>query len=606
MDPSLRRGFRIGVYHVEPLAGRITGPDGSQHVQPKVMDVLVFLAQHAGELVERDTLLEQIWRRVTSEEVLTRCISELRRALGDERGSPAYIQTVPKRGYRLVEPVVLIADPAATSVPPAHAPAEQAPVAATPPRPASAIASVAVLPFDTHSPDPALVYIGDAFAAELQNTLTRVDRLRVAARRSSFALKQANADIREIGERLNVDYVISGSIQSNGPNLRVFAELNETIGGTQVWAQSYDRSSADLLAVEKDVAGAIVASFTTQTLRAEIHTARQKTTNNLDAWGLVQKARSLALDYTAAGLAEAIRPLERAIELDPEYAAAHATLGSLLIEWLVNGLSTNAEHDEKVARDSAEKALDLAPQDPFILKMVSLVYTYAGDHAKAIACLRKAVVYAPFDFGAWGYMVAARGDRRPEGFAGSARDPRPPVDDGASASGRAVLALSQVGGRLVRRQLRSGGAVGAERGRASAESRARLDALCERARPAGLERRRAPGRRALQQGQSRADTEALRGVDQEDRRQRPGREAPARRAQERRGSAALRAARHRRNLRSPGRAGGTVTGGRWRAPSDDRAPPEGQSSASTRATTIAKVRTSCTTHSSTNGRGRGC
>ena len=100
MDPTFRRGFRIGVYDVEPLAGRITGPNGSQHVQPKVMDVLVFLAQHAGELVERDTLLEQVWRRVTSEEVLTRCISELRRALGDERGSPAYIQTVPKRGYR--------------------------------------------------------------------------------------------------------------------------------------------------------------------------------------------------------------------------------------------------------------------------------------------------------------------------------------------------------------------------------------------------------------------------------------------------------------------------------------------------------------------------
>jgi len=240
-----------------------------------------------------------------------------------------------------------------------------------------------------------------------------VDRLRVAARRSSITAKQATVDIREIGRRLNVDYVISGSIQSNGANLRVFAELNETVGGTQVWAQSYDRSSADLLAVEKDVAGAIVGSFTTQTLRAEIQTARQKPTSNLDAWGLVQKARSLALDYTAAGLAEAVRPLERAIELDPDYAAAHATLGSLLIEWLVNGLSTNAERDERVARDAAAKALALSPQDPFILKMVSLVYTYAGDQPKAIGCLRKAVSYAPFDFGAWGYMgwpLAATGD----------------------------------------------------------------------------------------------------------------------------------------------------------------------------------------------------
>ncbi|MBN1240385.1 MAG: winged helix-turn-helix domain-containing protein, partial [Gammaproteobacteria bacterium] len=104
MDQRLQRGFRIGPFEVEPLVGRIEGPGGARHVQPKVMDVLVYLAQHAGELVERDTLLEQIWRRVTSEEVLTRCISELRRAFGD--GSPGFIQTVPKRGYRLVETVV--------------------------------------------------------------------------------------------------------------------------------------------------------------------------------------------------------------------------------------------------------------------------------------------------------------------------------------------------------------------------------------------------------------------------------------------------------------------------------------------------------------------
>ena len=107
MDEKLRRGFRIGAFSVEPLTGRITGPKGAQHVQPKVMDVLVFLAQHAGELVERDTLLEQVWRRVTSEEVLTRCISELRGVFGDERGTPSYIQTVPKRGYRLLEQIVL-------------------------------------------------------------------------------------------------------------------------------------------------------------------------------------------------------------------------------------------------------------------------------------------------------------------------------------------------------------------------------------------------------------------------------------------------------------------------------------------------------------------
>ncbi|HET8698313.1 MAG TPA: response regulator [Gammaproteobacteria bacterium] len=105
MDERLKRGFKIGEFRVEPLSGRVTGPSGAHHVQPKVIDVLLCLAAHAGELVERDAIVAQVWGRASSEEVLTRCISELRTVLGDDRGTPRYIQTVPKRGYRLLEGV---------------------------------------------------------------------------------------------------------------------------------------------------------------------------------------------------------------------------------------------------------------------------------------------------------------------------------------------------------------------------------------------------------------------------------------------------------------------------------------------------------------------
>jgi adenylate cyclase len=132
--------------------------------------------------------------------------------------------------------------------------------------------------------------------------------------------------------------------------------------------------------------------------------ARHASTQSLDAWGLVQKARAFVLDYTAESFAAAIEPLHRAIELDRDYPAAHATLASLLVERLVNGLSADAKQDEAAALESAKMALALAPQDPFILKMVSLVWAYCGDHRKALNCLRKAVAHAPFDFGAWGYM----------------------------------------------------------------------------------------------------------------------------------------------------------------------------------------------------------
>jgi DNA-binding NarL/FixJ family response regulator/DNA-binding winged helix-turn-helix (wHTH) protein len=109
MDPSLKTGFRLGSYRIDPLSGEVAGPEGVKHVQPKVMDVLLCLIEHDGKLVERDAIVERVWGRATSEEALTRCISELRSALGDDRGTPRYIQTVPKRGYRLLEPVVPLA-----------------------------------------------------------------------------------------------------------------------------------------------------------------------------------------------------------------------------------------------------------------------------------------------------------------------------------------------------------------------------------------------------------------------------------------------------------------------------------------------------------------
>ena len=407
MDSQLRRGFRIGAFEIEPLTGRIAGPNGETRVQPKVMEVLVFLAERAGDLVERETLLDRVWGRVTSEEVLTRCISELRSVLGDERDSPRYIQTVPKRGYRLLESAVLkvaarptVNEPAAR--PRAAQPAiTDAPV--RPPSPNAAMASIGVLPFEIHSVDPAHQFLGDAFAAELQSTLARVDRLRVASRRSSFAFKNAVADMREIGAKLNVDYVITGSIRSSGHNLRVAAELDDTASGMQVWAQSYDRKSDDLLAVEREIADSIVGSFTAVRLREELANARHKPASNLDAWELVQKTRALALDYTPAGFEQGIELARRAIDLDANYAVAHGVLASLIVERLING-ATAAPDDEASALAAAATALSLAPQDPLLLKMVSLVFTYSGDSRKAIGCLRKAVQYAPFDFGAWGYM----------------------------------------------------------------------------------------------------------------------------------------------------------------------------------------------------------
>lgn len=414
MTGNLHFGFRLGAIRVDPLGGVISGPMGERHLQPKVMDVLICLAERAGDLVARSEILESVWGRATSEEVLTRCVSELRNALGDNRGRPEFIQTVPKRGYRLLKAAEIDTDADGASAPPVRNGASVAHPVIDPPAPATALASVAVLPFENHSNDATLDYLGEAFASELQGSLARVDRLRVASRRSAAACMHSGLDPREIGRRLGVHYLLCGSLRSDGNRVRVIAELDEAHSGTQVWADKYHRESKDILALEAEIAEAIVTAFATRKQLAEMAFARTAPTSSLDAWGLVQRSRSMVLDYNVASLQAATAPLQRAIELDPGYAAAHATLGSVLIEGLVNALSQDPSRDEANARDSAEKAMSLARRDPFILKMVSLVWAYFGNHRKAAACLRKAIQIAPFDFGTWGFLgwpLTASGER---------------------------------------------------------------------------------------------------------------------------------------------------------------------------------------------------
>ena len=114
---TLRSGFTLGSWTIYPLEGRLVGEKSEQRIQPKAMDVLLYLAENAGAVVEREELLREIWgERAPSDEPLTRCIGELRRALGDTRAEPEYIQTIPKRGYQLLQVVApLVGDAAEDS-----------------------------------------------------------------------------------------------------------------------------------------------------------------------------------------------------------------------------------------------------------------------------------------------------------------------------------------------------------------------------------------------------------------------------------------------------------------------------------------------------------
>jgi adenylate cyclase len=267
-----------------------------------------------------------------------------------------------------------------------------------------AIAAVTVLPFESLGSDANKGILADGLATEIHSTLGQMHQVRVASRRAAFRYRDSAQPIQEIAQELGVRYIVSGNLMCSGDQVRVIAELDDALTGTQLWSQKFSRTLDDLFAIQAEIAEAVVGAFGIERERADIARARKQPTASLDAWNLVQKARNYINDYSKASLDEAQSLLERGIELDADYACAHAALGSVLIEQVLNGYCVDKEAGRNAALNAVHSAQQLAPQDPFVLKMAGMVLAACGRPGAALGALRTCVKLAPFDFGAWGYF----------------------------------------------------------------------------------------------------------------------------------------------------------------------------------------------------------
>src|SRR3984893_1255404 len=270
---------------------------------PKAFDVLAYLVEHAGQLVTQDEILEALWSETyVNPEVLRKYILEIRKTLGDRPDNPEFIETVPKRGYRFVAPVLeeRAAEPPVPATPPAiEEPAtEENDGPATAPSEeksssgkhrlwrfavlpimvalaAAAIAgqyfrvarnrvdatslkntSIAVLPFVDMSAAKDQEYFSDGLAEQLINDLAKISGLKVVGRSSAFQFKGKNEDLRDVGRKLGVANVLEGSVRRDGNHVRITAELIKADDGFQLWSQTYDREIKDIFAVQDEIARA--------------------------------------------------------------------------------------------------------------------------------------------------------------------------------------------------------------------------------------------------------------------------------------------------------------------------------------------------------------
>jgi adenylate cyclase len=268
----------------------------------------------------------------------------------------------------------------------------------------TALAAVAVLPFDKLTPATPHAYLADALPIELQSLLSRMHELRVVSRQSSVARSGAGHDLRAIARDLNIQYVISGSIAELGDRLQINVQLDDAVEDKLLWSERYDVAAKDIDNVQREITEKVVGTFGGERLRAEIKRANAAAASAGNAWELVQKARGYLLDYTPSSIAAAIPLLRKAVELDPKYAVGYATLGLVTAEKTLNGISANLGADRHFAVEVINRAEQLAPHDPVVLRAAGCVHAYTGDYRRSLELLRRAVKLAPFDLGTWGYL----------------------------------------------------------------------------------------------------------------------------------------------------------------------------------------------------------
>jgi TolB-like protein/DNA-binding winged helix-turn-helix (wHTH) protein/Tfp pilus assembly protein PilF len=433
--PSDADRFQLGVWLVDPGSGEISSGHTVARIEPKAMDVLVYLASHEGEVVSREDLERHVWRgALVGYDAVTSTVIKLRKALDDDAREPRYIATVPKRGYRLLPGVVRrleprLAEPTPTwpRTPSASAPTSaprmswrrifttglplalllaigvallnrqepvQAPVPLVP-RTAD-LPSLAVLPFANLGRNPDEQYFIDGLTEDLIANLSKIAGLRVIARSSAFAFAGGDADPREAAEQLGVRYVLQGSLRRSGERLRVTAKLVDTASSAHLWAEEFDGGAQDLFALQDQVAEGTAKALSLKLTEDERRGLAARPTTHFEAYDDFLRGRMIYSSLSHRENEQARALYRRAIEKDPRFALAYAGLAQTYIDDFRGGGNKDKAGTATEARRLAERAVALDERLPQAHFAVGYVDLYGlGDHEAAIARAHRALELNP-------------------------------------------------------------------------------------------------------------------------------------------------------------------------------------------------------------------
>jgi TolB-like protein/class 3 adenylate cyclase len=257
--------------------------------------------------------------------------------------------------------------------------------------------SVAVLPFKNLSGDAGQDFFSDGITEDVITALGRFSNLLVIAKSASFPFKGSNAAPAEIGRLLDARYLLEGSIRRAGDRLRVNAELTEAVTGVHVWSETYDAEVKDVFAVQDDIARRVVAAAAVKLTRFERERVLTKPTENLAAYEYVLRGREFLSHASRDANDEAAALFQRAIDLDPNYAAAYAALGGSHFEAVVSGWTEFRQEELAQAELLAQKALALDPATTSAYRVLAIINMYKRRYDLALGQIDRALEINPSD-----------------------------------------------------------------------------------------------------------------------------------------------------------------------------------------------------------------
>lgn len=370
--------YRFGRFVLD-LQGGVLLMDGLERpLRPKSFAMLRFLAERAGQVVGRDDIMEAVWPDTyVTEDSITQCVRDIRRALGDEDAH--LLRTMPRRGYTL-----------AIDPPPAAQLKGTMPESGTVPALPTGRPKVLVLPFENIGGDVDHGYFADGLRADLVTDLTHFQDLHVVA--------PSTADHLASGVAGPASFTVGGSVRRAGGRIQVTVQLSDGASGVSLWAERYDRPLEDLFAVQEDLTNHIAASVETRIGREGLRRLRRYPPANLDAYDLYLQGRELHGRSTERDMLLARQYFDRAIAADPLYAPAHAWQAYVVQRGFTLGWGEpKGRAALDLALSFARRAVALEPDSSTCLARLALVLALAGQHAEAVQVAERGVRANPCD-----------------------------------------------------------------------------------------------------------------------------------------------------------------------------------------------------------------